>query len=69
VRQRTSPAPRMGQGLDKDLRKSNSSKFQTKVKLQTNRQLILERIADRWASRGYYRTPTRAMFALLQGVL
>ena len=33
-----------------------------------HRQLILEQIAVRWHSRGFYRTPTRALLALLEGV-
>jgi len=33
-----------------------------------NRELILDQIATRWASRGLYASPSRAMFALLEGV-
>ena len=74
MNQRTSPAPGMGQEPDKDLRNSDSSKFQTKVKSQRsptgkNRLTILERIANRWFGRGHYPTPSQAMQALLEGVM
>jgi len=33
-----------------------------------NRELILDQIATKWALRGLYTSPSRAMIALLEGV-
>ena len=32
------------------------------------RQLVLESIANKWTARGYYETPCKALFVLLEGV-
>ncbi len=58
------PAALGGQRPDQYHQRSDSTKIQT-IK---HRHVILEAIADRWVSRGFYRTPARAMLALLEGV-
>lgn len=72
MRPRISPAPGKGQGLDNDLRTSDSSKkaidYHPRLPLGKNRVMILEQIADKWARQGLYSTPSRAMYALLGGV-
>jgi hypothetical protein len=37
-------------------------------RIPVNRVAMLEQIAERWAERGYYRSPSRAMYALLWGI-
>ena len=57
------PAAPGGQRLDQYRIGYDYSKPQT-IK---HRQLILEDIADRWVSRGYYPTPSAAMKVLMEG--
>ena len=60
-----SPASGKRQGLDKDFGESNFSTRPTKLPSCRNGHKVLERIARKWASRGYYPTPSAAMQALL----
>lgn len=74
MRQRATPAPGTGQRLNLNLGGADNSTSPKILKnfnhlkqapTGRNRLLILEQIADRWASRGLYRNPSRAMAALL----
>ena len=58
-----------GNGLfDNDFGESQFIKYSTKHTLR-NRQQVLEELAQKWASRGLYKSPCRAMIALLERVL
>ena len=70
MRQRTSPAPGMGQELLSNRRGSDHSKNPKNINYLKrprgkNRLIVLEQIADRWAAQGLYQSPSRAMAALL----
>ena len=72
MRQRSSPAPVKGQEQLSNLGgkdNSNSQKNIKQVPIGKNRLLVLESIAVKWANRGLYRSPSRAMIALLDGEL
>jgi hypothetical protein len=67
------PAPTglVGKEPNQDTR---TSKFSTTTKnnhsrlpLGKNRVMILQQIADKWVRQGLYKSPSRAMFALLGG--
>ena len=62
------PAAEGGQELNQDRQKSQFSKKHPKFPNGKNRIAILEQIAERWSARGFYRSPSRAMAALLEGV-
>ena len=67
---RSAPAAQSGQRQNQDLHKSDFTPPQTNIKPKQwrngkNRLLILEQIAKRWASKGLYQSPSRAMAALL----
>lgn len=61
----TSPASDKRTGLDFETSNSNSSTKPTKPNTTQNGHKTLDRIARKWASRGYYPTPSAAMRALL----
>lgn len=61
-------APTRKQRLNLDSRKSDSTKKPHKLPTSKNDRKILRQIARKWASRGYYSTPSEAMQALLKGV-
>ncbi len=64
------PARRQpGQGLDFDARKSNSTKKYAQLPIGVNHKIILTRIAERWSAKGLYTSPSRAMIALLRGMV
>lgn len=63
-----SPASGKRQGLDFDTHKSNSSTKPTNLNTTRNGRRVLEQLSRKWASRGYYPTPSAAMEALLEGV-
>lgn len=67
MRQRTSPASGKRQGLDNDFRESNSSTKSRKLNATRNGRKVLKQIARKWATRGYYSTPSEAMRVLLSG--
>jgi hypothetical protein len=56
-----------GRELDNDFGESQFIKHPTKH-TPRNRQQVLEEIAQKWASCGLYKSPARAMIALLEGV-
>ena len=60
------------QELVDDLRKSDSSKpikfTHPRLNIIKNRPEILEKIADKWSTQGFYPSSCRAMIALLEGV-
>ena len=64
-----SPASGKRQGLDYDICKSNSSTKPTKLNTTQNGRKVLEQLASKWVSRGYYKTPDRALRALIGGEL
>ena len=49
-----------------DFTRKQSTKH-PKLPIGKNRKLVLEDIAEKWASMGLYKTPSRAMIALLEG--
>ena len=55
---------------DRLIQELNSQNFSTKPTKRTpcNRQQVLEEIALKRSSRGFYKSPARAMIALLEGV-
>jgi len=69
-------APTRGQRLNLNLGGTDNSTAPKKLKginslkrpFGRNRLIVLEQIADRWAARGLYQSPSRAMLALLEGV-
>ena len=61
------PASGKGQGLDKDFVESNSSTKPTKLSTSRNGHKVLEGIARKLASRGYYPSPSAAMKVLMEG--
>ena len=61
----SAPAAPGGRELNQDRQKSKFSKKSTKAPTGKNRLIILEQIAERWASKGLYKSPSRAMAALL----
>ena len=61
----SAPAAEGGQELNLDRQKSQFSKKHPKFPSGITRIAILEQIAERWAARGLYRSPSRAMAALL----
>jgi hypothetical protein len=63
----SAPAAQGGQEPNLDRQKSQFSKHPSKH-TPRNRQQVLEDIATKWASRGLYKSPARAMIALLEGV-
>ena len=56
-----------GQEFDNDFGESYFIKYPTKH-TPRNLQQVLEEIALKWSSRGFYKTPTRAMIFLLEGL-
>ena len=60
-----SPASGKRTGLDFNTHTSNSSTKPTNLNTTPNGRRVLERIARKWASRGYYPTPSAAMRVLL----
>jgi hypothetical protein len=58
------PAADGGQRQNQDRRGSDFTKLQP-INHPKNRELVLEELANKWASMGYYKTPTRALLALL----
>ena len=65
--QNTPALGQQGRELDNDFGESQFIKHPTKH-TPRNRQQVLEEIAQKWASRGLYKSPARAMIALLVGV-
>ncbi len=59
-----------GKGLENNFGEltSNSTKSLSKH-TPRNRQQVLEEIAQRWTARGLYTSSSKAMYALLEGVL
>ena len=64
----TEKAPTRKQRLNLDTRNSDSTKKPHKLPTGNNGRKTLQQIARKWASRGYYSTPSEAMKALLEGV-
>jgi len=62
-----SPASGRRQGLDDDSQNFQSGTIPTESTNSRSRHKLLEQIAQRWANRGYYPTPTTAMEALTEG--
>lgn len=62
------PAPGKRTGLDNDSGELNSSTNPTKLNTTRNGKKTLQQIARKWASRGYYPTPSAAMKVLLGDV-
>ena len=56
-----------GREFDNDFGESHFIKHPTKH-TPRNRQQVLEEIATKWTSRGFYKSSARAMIALLEGV-
>jgi len=74
MRRRITPAPAKGPESLSKLGGTDNTKLQVNFKpkrlpIGKNRQMVLEDIANKWAGRGYYSTPSRAMLALLEGVV
>ena len=74
MRQRTTPAPVKGPESLSKLGSVDNTKLQVNFKypqlpVGRNRQKVLEEIAIRWADKGLYTSPSRAMIALLRGVV
>jgi len=72
MNQRTTPAPVKGPESLSKLGGTDNTKPQVNFKPKRwlngkNRLLILEQIAERWAAKGLYQSPSRAM-AILLGV-
>jgi len=61
-----SPASGKRLGLDNDFSDSNSSTKNHKLHSRHSGKKALERIARKWASRGFYSTPSAAMSVLLE---
>ena len=66
MKQRTSPAPGMGQGLVDDLRKSDSSKKSHKLHTHKNNKQVLDELARKWVRYGCADTPKEALRMLLE---
>mgnify|MGYP006928232623 CR=1 FL=1 len=62
-----SPASGKRTGLDDDSQKIDSSTNFHKLTTSLNGNKTLKPIARKWAFRGYYPSPSKAMKALLQG--
>ena len=60
-----SPASGKRTGLDDDSQKIDSSTNFHKLTTSLNGNKTLKQIARKWASRGYYSTPSEAMRVLL----
>lgn len=56
-------------GLDFDTCESNSSTKPTILNTSHNGKMVLEQLARKWVSRGYLSTPSKAMWALLEGAI
>ncbi len=65
----SAPAAQGGQEPNLDHRTSKFSKKISNPPTGTNREKILEEIADKWSTQELYSSPCRAMIALLEGVL
>ena len=63
-----SPASGKRRGLDDDSQKIHSSTNSTKLNTTRNVRKVLNQLARKWASRGYYSTPNEALRVLLEGV-
>ena len=66
-KQKSPASANRGREFDNGFGELNFIKHPTKY-TPRNRQQVLEEIATKWTSRGLYKSPARAMIALLEGV-
>jgi hypothetical protein len=64
----SAPAAQGGQRLNLDRQKSQFSKDYPKLPIGKNREQVLEELAHKWHPMGLYKSPTRAMIAVLGDV-
>ncbi len=74
MKRRITPAPVKGPESLSKLGGTDNTKPQVNFKpkrlpVGKNRQIVLEEISNKWAGMGLYKTSTRAMIALLEGVV
>jgi hypothetical protein len=67
----SAPAAQDAQEPNQDTRISkvsrNPNHYHARLPLGKNRVMVLQQIADKWVRQGLYKSPSRAMFALLGG--